>query len=285
MSRPAKDMSLATFTNIINQIRGKTEYISLQGFGEPLLHPEIEEMIKIAGSAGIRTGISTNATVLDKKMAIKLLNSGLDYLIFAFDGACKKTYEDIRKGAKYELVSENIHNFLKLKIKMKNKIFIVLQCIYMKETEKEIDKFKKKWQIGGVDALRIRQLTQSISRYDPETRRKFLNRHDIPCYWLWSEPAVYWNGTVVACCQDVNARLPLGNINKKKLDDIWNNKLMQNLRQLHQQGKRDKISICKDCNMYQPNIASIIGSSFFNVFTLNKLLPWVETLISSLRYQ
>lgn len=285
LKRPTKDMNLKTFRNIMEQIEGKVEFISLQEYGEPLMNLNIFKMITIAKNYNIKTGLSTNATLLSKETSYKLIQAGLDYLIFAFDGATKKTYEKIRKGAKYEMVQRNIKNFLEIKNKLQSKIFVVVQCIYMKETANEIADFKKQWWIKGVDALRIRQITQGISQYDQETKKKLTNKQNVPCYWLWTEPAIFWDGTVVPCCQDVNADIVLGNINTENLLNIWNSAQMQHLRRLHKKGKRDKIPICKDCNMYQPSLPLAIGSSFFNVFTLNKIIPWVESFISSIRYR
>ena len=59
-------------------------------------------MIRITREAGIRTGMSTNATLLDDKRADMLFDSGLDYLILAFDGATKETYQKYRVGAEFE---------------------------------------------------------------------------------------------------------------------------------------------------------------------------------------
>lgn len=284
LTRPRKDMSLKTFANIIKQIKGKVEFVSLQGYGEPLLNPQIFEMVKICQEADIKTGISTNATVLDTNASIRLINSGLNHLTFAFDGASKKTYENIRRGAKYEKVIKNIKNFLKVKQKLKSNIFVVIQCIFMKETAGEIQKFKKMWQLTGIDALRIRQITQGISNYDQKTQEKLRNSPGQPCYWLWVEPTIFWDGTLVPCCQDVNARMKLGNINQENLLKLWNSSRMQKMRSMHARGKRKKINICRDCNMYQPSLPLAIGSSFFDTFTLNKLVPKIESFISRLRY-
>ena len=68
-------------------------------------------MIRITRDAGIRTGMSTNATLLDDKRADMLLDSGLDYVILAFDGATKETYEKYRIGATFEKTRENILEF------------------------------------------------------------------------------------------------------------------------------------------------------------------------------
>lgn len=285
LKRPRRDMSLKTFSNIVSQSVGKVEFMSLQGYGEPLLNPNIFQMIKMAKKSGIRTGISTNATTLNVDSSVKLIQSGLDHLTFAFDGASKKTYENIRRGANFEKVVKNIKNFLKIKKRLKSNIFVVIQCIFMQETANEVVKFKKMWQLDGVDALRIRQITQGISQYDEKTREKFKNMQNVPCYWLWIEPAIFWDGTVVACCQDVNAGMALGNINKDNLLRIWNSAKAQQIRKLHKEGKRKKIKICKDCNMYQPSLPLAIGSSLFNVFTLNKMVPWFESFISFLRYR
>ena len=44
------------------------------GIGEPMIHPNIFEMIRITSEAGIRTGMSTNATLLDDRRLADLLN-------------------------------------------------------------------------------------------------------------------------------------------------------------------------------------------------------------------
>ena len=67
--------------------------------GEPLLHPKLCDFIRYAKQKGIlETIINTNATKLNLKLSEKLVDSGLDILIFSFDGGTKKTYEKLRPG-------------------------------------------------------------------------------------------------------------------------------------------------------------------------------------------
>ena len=71
--------------------------LKLNWRGEPLLHPQLCEIIRHAKEQGIvDVIINTNATHLDDSYAEKLLNSGLDYIIFSFDGGTKETYEKNR---------------------------------------------------------------------------------------------------------------------------------------------------------------------------------------------
>jgi radical SAM protein with 4Fe4S-binding SPASM domain len=279
MTRKISDIDPVVFKKIIDDIKGKVEFVWLQDYGEPFLNKQIFELIKYARSQGVGTGISTNATVLTPKIIDGIFESGLDYIIFAIDGATRETYEKIRVGAKYDKVVENVRRFLEAKKKAGAQIFSVVQCIYMDATENEVAEFKRLWNIPGVDAVRIRQITYSGNH------GKFSNtQKNKPCYWLWSNPHIKWDGTVVPCCQDVDAKHPLGNIQEMSLDKAWNSEKMQEMRRMHLEGKAGEIPLCRNCNMYQPSKPLIFGSSLFSYLTVNKLVPKVETLISKLRY-
>lgn len=78
--------------------------------GEPLLHPQLCEIISYARQLGFSCGITTNGMLMDEKTANKLVNSGLDTATFSLDGledthdwfrnkpgAYVKTLEGIRK--------------------------------------------------------------------------------------------------------------------------------------------------------------------------------------------
>lgn len=280
MTRQAGDMEPSLFEKIIDDISGRVEFVWLQDYGEPLLNKNIFRMIRYAKKRGLSTGISTNATALTGDAAENILSSGLDYIIFAFDGATKETYEKIRKGADYAAVKQNIERFLAKKTEQDAEIFTAVQCIYMEETEREIDDFMAAWDTEGVDGIRVRQLTFSGNK------DKFRNTlHGRPCYWLWSDPHIKWDGTVVPCCQDVNAEYPLGNISEEPLGVLWNSDKMLWLRERHISGKQGEIPLCRDCNMYQPGLPLIIGSSFFSYKTVNKLVPKIETILSRKRFK
>ena len=83
----------------------------LQGQGEPLLYPKIFSLIpriKARMAAGGEVGLTTNATFLDEPTAVRLLETGLDFLYFSVDAASREVYEAIRVGARFDRVTENI---------------------------------------------------------------------------------------------------------------------------------------------------------------------------------
>ena len=84
------------------------------GFGEPLSHPEILEMITKAKKLGSRVELITNGTLLTKELSKKLIKSGLDILWVSIDGATPESYADIRMGAELPNVLQNIGQFIEI---------------------------------------------------------------------------------------------------------------------------------------------------------------------------
>src|SRR5262245_34542529 len=136
-----ENMDLELYRKIVQDCKEYVEFIWPYGIGEPMIHPKIFEMIRITREAGIQTGMSTNATLLDDHRADMLLDSGLDYVIFAFDGATKATYEKYRVGGTFEKTRDNILAFLSKKLARKSPIYVVLQMVLLKENIPEIDDY------------------------------------------------------------------------------------------------------------------------------------------------
>ena len=285
MKRKQGDMDFRLFKRIIDDNFGSLEFVSLQQYGEPLLYPKLIEAIDYCKQKNVRCGISTNATLLDEKLSESIIRSGLDHIILAFDGASRETYEKVRKGSSYDQVVGNIKTFLELREKMDSDIFTVIQCIYMRDTEDEIREFKRQWGRSSVDAVRIRQVTYSGNK-PAVGAEKFVNTNlGAPCYWLWREPSIHWDGTVASCCMDVNADIPIGNLSNEPLSVIWNNKKMIHIREMHKTGRAGEIPLCKDCNMIQPNALFGLGAYLFDSYRIKKMIPYLETRISKLRYR
>src|SRR5438445_2845032 len=152
-----ESMDLNLYRKIIADCKDYVEFIWPYGIGEPMIHPSIFEMIRITRDAGIRTGMSTNATLMDDKRTDMLLDSGLDYVILAFDGATKETYEKYRIGATFEKTRENILRFLERKLERKSPIYVVLQMVLLKENTPEIDAYRKLWSVPGVNEIRFKR--------------------------------------------------------------------------------------------------------------------------------
>ncbi len=105
------EMSFANFKKIVNPLLPYLQTVWLQGEGEPFLCTDIFKMITYLKRKNVYVNTVTNATLLGKAMARDILSSGLDEIAFSIDGATVRTYEQIRVGAHFKEVTENIRNF------------------------------------------------------------------------------------------------------------------------------------------------------------------------------
>ncbi|NUN97252.1 MAG: radical SAM protein, partial [Candidatus Omnitrophica bacterium] len=92
------------------------ERLSLSCTGEPLYLPIFPEALRAAKRAGVPyVRIQTNATHLDEAMSALLLDEGLSHLGVSLDAATKETFERIRVGADWEMVTGNIRRFVEMR--------------------------------------------------------------------------------------------------------------------------------------------------------------------------
>ncbi|MBI5909958.1 MAG: radical SAM protein [Betaproteobacteria bacterium] len=111
---PARDMSWETFGRIALAFE-RAKCVHLQGWGEPLLHRRVFDMIARAKSAGCRVGFTTNGTRLTRANGTRLLDLGLDLLAVSIAGASAATHEAIRVGSDFARLVENLRRFLRLR--------------------------------------------------------------------------------------------------------------------------------------------------------------------------
>ena len=76
-------------------------YIRCTGGGEPLLHPELPEMIKDAKEKGAKVWLNTNGSMfgpdsLGIERLEKIIDSGVDVIEFSMDAADAETYAKLR---------------------------------------------------------------------------------------------------------------------------------------------------------------------------------------------
>ena len=133
--------------------------------GEPLLNPSIYEIIDYAKSKGIlETIINTNATELDEEASKKIINSGLDIMIYSFDGGTKSSYEKMRPGRfkenTFNKVIENIRKFSEVKNKLNAKFpRTKIQMVLTKDTRNEQNKFFELFK-DIVDDVSVKQYSE-----------------------------------------------------------------------------------------------------------------------------
>jgi MoaA/NifB/PqqE/SkfB family radical SAM enzyme len=112
-NEPLGLMENRTFTRIIEGLKdfSPLPLIFFGGFGEPLSHPDIIDMVRQAKAIGSRVELITNGTLLTPDTSKGLISAGLDMLWVSLDGASPESYADVRLGATLPEVLANMTAF------------------------------------------------------------------------------------------------------------------------------------------------------------------------------
>ena len=242
-------MSMDVFVKIINQINMVKPRIMLHVAGEPLLNKNLFKMIEYAKKRGCWVGIHTNAVLLTEEMSMRILDSSLDYISFSFDGYTPQTYEKIRIGAKFEQVRSQIETFLRLRysrVKVKHP-FTRIEILLMEETKADIHDFIKYWQARKIDSVNVKLAGTWAGLVDSHRSKTAEHFGYRPCRDVFCKCAILVDGTVVPCCNDIEGRMPLGNILKKSFNEIWNGISYNRLRIQHLKNTIPENIICHNC--------------------------------------
>ena len=92
LTRDKGIMDLSLYQNLLDQLSPTLYYLNLYFQGEPYIHPQFTEMVRIAKSKKIHVSTSTNGHFLTPENARATIESGLDKLIISLDGTDAESY-------------------------------------------------------------------------------------------------------------------------------------------------------------------------------------------------
>lgn len=218
-------------------------------FGEPLLlktRNSFFESIKYAKSKGIKTTIiNSNANLLDKEAVKKLIENGLDEIYIGIDAFTPNTYKKIRVGGNYNKVMKNIDYLLSQVTNNCPKV--VMQFGVYEENEREVDDFKKYWESRNIEVFIRPKLTWT--GYIKEKYRS--NEERYPCPWIFDTLAIDFDGSVPYCVCDAENRMPVGDINRQSIKEVWKGKIKE-YQKIHLRREWGKLpEFCRNCRDWQ----------------------------------
>jgi radical SAM protein with 4Fe4S-binding SPASM domain len=263
-TRPIGMLEPTFFKKTIDEVYRELIYLTFYFQGEPYLNPNFLDMVKYASDKGVYTSTSTNAHYLTEEQAKKTIESKLNRLIISIDGTSQETYEQYRVGGQLQKVIDGTKNVIEAKRKLKsNTPHIVFQFLVVKPNEHQLEDVKKLAQELGVDEVVFKTaqvydfengnvlIPENIkySRYKKNAdgtysiKNKLLNQ----CWRMWSSCVVTWDGVVVPCCFDKDAKHQLGDLKKDTFIKLWKSNKYQNFRRAILKS-RQEIDICQNCS-------------------------------------
>jgi radical SAM protein with 4Fe4S-binding SPASM domain len=265
LRRKPESIDPALFERLMNEAGPYLLTLSLWGWGEPLLHPRLADILRLTQNRGIITFLSTNGQNLDDPRVLKaLIEYPPTYLIVAIDGLTDETNSKYRVGAKIAPILAGVKKLAQMK-KEREQHFPILhhRYIVMKHNEHEMPQIKQFGIENHFNMCTVRTLSiidaqdeiyhqqlvpddRKLQAYEYQNDAR-VNRNDFLCEKAFIFAFVFADGTVVDCDQDFNANHPYGNLSDgRSFADIWWGKRAAKVRRIIRDDM-DNFSHCQNC--------------------------------------
>lgn len=239
-------MKLTNYQEIMGPVIARLEEITFFGTkGEPLLNPELEDMVAFTRklSPSIYTSLSSNGSLLTKEHAYGLMKAGIDKLVFGVDGLSQESLADYRVGANFEVILKNIKEACEVKKANGFETQIQWQFIPMKKNEAELARLEELAFKLGVDVVSVK-LSRSVAESDhyrtssSQFIPKIINQDHFSCPSGTDKLYIDPNGDVFACCfMEGHTEMIVGNALQTPILELWKNQFMNDLRRSFEEQK------------------------------------------------
>jgi MoaA/NifB/PqqE/SkfB family radical SAM enzyme len=263
--RDQKDMDRSTFHRLALEMReAGVEELGLFYLGESFLIPWLAEAIAYAKGVGYPyVFLTTNGSLATPQRVEQCMEAGLDSLKFSFNYADSKQFADITrvKESYFEVMKTNIKAAHRARARGGYKTGLYASYILydgdqgarMKEAVAEITPF-----VDEVYALPLYNQADLVTASEQEKGWKPTAgnrgrigalRDPLPCWSIFTEGHVTWDGKLSACCFDHDGRFHMGDLTEQGFMDAWNSPKFQALRAAH---LRHDVTgtVCEKCVIY-----------------------------------
>ena len=227
--RPLGTMPPEDFRRIAEKLRGETSYLYLHVLGEPLLHPQLKELLAIAGELGFRVCLVTNGTLLHKwreeLLAAKSLHK-FSVSLHSFEGNGGAGDLPAYLQQVWEVCLPLSERGVLCALRLWNegtapRLNGAVEAFLSQRIGRDVESLPR--DARGNRTLRPNLFLERAERFGwpdlnaPESGANF-------CHGFTRQLAVLWDGTVTPCCLDSEGDIPLGNLLSQPLEEILQGK-------------------------------------------------------------
>lgn len=235
----------------------KLKMLRFAGTGEPLLHPQLPEMVAYAKKHEIADSVDivTNGVLLNHSMALALIKAGVDRIRISLQGLDDSAY----KYLKTENFFNNFYNNIKFLYEHKGNTKIYIKVIDSLLNYGDEKKFLS--MFGDIsDFIAVEHLTPAVDKinYDEISNNVDMSLtqngvvvQDVkicpqPFYMMQLNP----DGNIVPCCS-METAVVLGNVANENIVDIWNGERYRIFLKNQLSFNKEIYPVCKKCQQYK----------------------------------
>lgn len=224
-----------------------TGMVTLASRGEPTMHKNYVQMLEYLNKKKniFEIKSNTNGTYLNEKMCHGIFKNNVTQVVISSDHYIKEDYERLRLGSNFEKVVKNVDMLFDIRKKYYPGSLTEIRISGI-DNERNLDrkKFKEFW-IQRSDHVSAGFPLERWNTYENEPLPDLKD----PCENLWDRMYVWFDGKVNPCDQDYKSYLSAGSAKDYSLKELWNNKIISNIRKAHLTDKRTEINPCDRCGI------------------------------------
>jgi radical SAM protein with 4Fe4S-binding SPASM domain len=241
------------FVQEVSQYSDWIEIICLNRDGEPTLDKSIDKKIKALKDVGIKkVRFVTNAQKLDENLARRVLEAGIDEVMFSIDSTEKEAYEAIRVNLSYDVVVQNTLNYIKLRDEINSNSKVTIRMIEMPETIHQKEKWLEYWidKVSSTDSVYTMPMHTWGSQFGDVANEKVDRYASVACISPFSSMAIHSDGKIGICAADYNSKNIMGSFENESIEQIWQSEKFMEVREAHLNNNRNKYEICQGCDIW-----------------------------------
>jgi len=140
------------------------DLVYLQGWGEPMLHPHLWDMLSLAQEKACKTGFTTNGSYLQDDQNKRLVDLSVDMISVSFAGTAASVHESLRTNSEFPRLCKNFESLAKLKQQCgSNKPWLELHFLMTNANLSEFPSLVELAASLGADEIVATNLTYSPS--------------------------------------------------------------------------------------------------------------------------
>ncbi|MEO7976560.1 radical SAM protein [Flavobacterium sp.] len=245
-----------------NIMEGPQRHIVLCGIGESLLHPHIEQIIKILSDANAIVAMTSNGALMSGEKFRQLLNVGLKTINFSINAATASMHEAVMGMKNFDQVIANVENALEIKKNLNADVKINISFVACEQNIHETETFVKNWLNSSADQIWLHPINNRAGLLVPgmspikidafatnylHDKRVIVDlfRYSTEMYSICKIAKnlafISADGTMRLCAMDYQRITDYGNIINESLQQLQFEKLSGFL-------KGDYNKLCKDCD-------------------------------------
>lgn len=254
-------------------------WLRCTGGGEPMLHPQIVDMIEFAKERGARVWLNTNGSMFGpwpahRRKLERIISAGIDLIEFSMDAGDAATYARVRppRGGQpadpeawWQRMLGNVRAALECRARWKIPTRIVVSIIRQQALEGTLEQAVAFWlRDVGVDDV----ITRKFLSWDDNTNiplERSLDQHlyrDLPvepkepCVWPFERLNVDSLGRIALCGQDISFRTSalFPNAHEATIKEIWQGEMFRWYRRRHAEGRGSQCWPCRGCSAWRAGV-------------------------------